>query len=242
MEDGRRGRGGRGPGGARPTRWRRRARAHAAAAHVGGPQAGGGPAAAARRGPGAGLARARGDGRRAERLARRVPRRPRGPTSGSAGGRPRHRDRPPEGEGGRADDGERAARGQDRATGGRPPFGPPEVEAMSRQVSPSTDKAYGVERVTRLWGVSRATIYRRRHGSDEAAPKRPGPLGAMSDEALVGEIRKLLPASPFHGEGRRELRARPRFAGVRTSRRRVLRLAREHGLPAHRRAGAPHGP
>ena len=113
---------------------------------------------------------------------------------------------------------------------------------MSRQVSPSTDKVYGVERVTRLWGVSRATVYRRRHGSDETAPKRPGPLGAMSDEALVGEIRKLLTASPFHGEGHRKLWARLRFAGIRTSRRRVLRLMREHGLLAHQRVGAPRGP
>jgi transposase InsO family protein len=36
--------------------------------------------------------------------------------------------------------------------------------------------------------------------------------------------------------------ARLRFAGVRTSRRRVLRLTREHGLLAHQRAGRPHGP
>ena len=39
---------------------------------------------------------------------------------------------------------------------------------MSRQVSPSTDKVYGLERVSRLWGVSRATIYRHRHRSEEA--------------------------------------------------------------------------
>ena len=38
---------------------------------------------------------------------------------------------------------------------------------MSRRVSPSTDKPYGIERVTRLWGVSRATVYRHRHGSGE---------------------------------------------------------------------------
>jgi len=64
----------------------------------------------------------------------------------------------------------------------------------------------------------------------------------MSDEALVGEIRGLLRDSPFHGEGHRKLRARLRFAGVRTSRRRVLRLAREHGLLAHQRPGRPRGP
>jgi putative transposase len=64
----------------------------------------------------------------------------------------------------------------------------------------------------------------------------------MADEDLVGEIRKLLEDSPFHGEGYRKLWARLRFAGIRTSRRRVLRLTREHGLLAHQRAGRPHGP
>ena len=112
---------------------------------------------------------------------------------------------------------------------------------MSRQVSPSADKMYGIERVTRLWGVSRATVYRHRHGSGETAHTRPGPLGAMSDDGLVQEIRKLLTASPFHGEGHRKLWARLRFAGIRTSRRRVLRLTREHGLLAHQRVGAPRG-
>ena len=30
---------------------------------------------------------------------------------------------------------------------------------MSRRVSPSTDQVYGLQRVTRIWGVSRATVY-----------------------------------------------------------------------------------
>ena len=64
----------------------------------------------------------------------------------------------------------------------------------------------------------------------------------MSDDGLVQEIGKLLTAGPFHGGGHREPWARPRLAGVRTSRRRVLRLTRERGLPARRRVGAPHGP
>jgi transposase InsO family protein len=64
----------------------------------------------------------------------------------------------------------------------------------------------------------------------------------MSDEALLEAIRRLLRDSPFHGEGHRKLWARLRFAGTRTSRRRVLRLTREHGLLAHQRAGRPHGP
>ena len=49
---------------------------------------------------------------------------------------------------------------------------------MSRQVSPSTAKAYGIERVTRLWGVSRATVYRHRRPIGGHRARRPGPLGA----------------------------------------------------------------
>ena len=45
---------------------------------------------------------------------------------------------------------------------------------MSRQVSPSTDQVYGLQRVTRIWGVSRATIYRHRHPGADSAPKSPG--------------------------------------------------------------------
>jgi putative transposase len=112
---------------------------------------------------------------------------------------------------------------------------------MSRRVSPSTDQVYGLQRVTRIWGVSRATIYRHRHRSEALERRRPGPLGAMADEDLAGEIRQLLQASPFHGEDYRKLWARLRFAGLRTSRRRVLRLMREHGLLAHQRAGRPRG-
>src|SRR3954470_16308789 len=101
-------------------------------------------------------------------------------------------------------------------------------------------RAHGLQRVARLWGVSRATVYRYRRPND-VERRRPGPTGPMSDDALVEAIRKLLTASPFHGEGHRKLWARLRFAGIRTSRRRVLRLTREHGLLAHQRVGAPHG-
>ena len=72
---------------------------------------------------------------------------------------------------------------------------------MSRQVSPSTGRVYGLERVARIWGVARATVYRHRHPLETGGGSRPGPRGAMSDEDLVAEIRQLLQASPFHGEG-----------------------------------------
>jgi transposase len=55
-----------------------------------------------------------------------------------------------------------------------------------------------------------------------APPGRRGPMGAMSDDDLTTAIRALLAASPFHGEGHRKVWARLRFAGPRTSLRRVL--------------------
>lgn len=113
---------------------------------------------------------------------------------------------------------------------------------MSREVSPSTDRSHGVLRVTRIWGTSRATLYRHRRCDDPGPRRRPGPLGPRPDEALVEAIRDLLADSPFHGEGHRKVWARLRFAGIRTSKRRVLRLMREHDLLAPSRVGRPHGP
>jgi transposase InsO family protein len=64
----------------------------------------------------------------------------------------------------------------------------------------------------------------------------------MADAALVEAIRAVLTASPFHGEGHRKVWVRLRVAGVRTSKRRVLRLMRENNLLAPTRAGVPRGP
>jgi len=44
------------------------------------------------------------------------------------------------------------------------------------------------------------------------------------------------------GEGYRKIWAKLRFRGIRTSKRRVLRLMRKHGLLAPYRTGSPHGP
>jgi putative transposase len=113
---------------------------------------------------------------------------------------------------------------------------------MSRQVSPSTNRSYGVLRVTRLCDASRATLYRHRRCDEPGPRRRPGPVGPMPDEALADAIRELLAGSQFRGEGYRKVWARLRFAGIRTSKRRVLRLMREHGLLAPSRIGRPHGP
>ena len=91
-----------------------------------------------------------------------------------------------------------------RATGGRRPFGPAEVDAMSGAHSISTRRAYGVQRVCRVWLCARSTVYARRQGTPPpAAGRRRGPGGAAPDDVLVTHIRRVLEASPFHGEGYR---------------------------------------
>ena len=57
----------------------------------------------------------------------------------------------------------------------------------------------------------------------------------MCDEELHALIVDDLDRSPFTGEGHRMVWARLRVSGVRVSRRRVLRLMREHGLMSPRR-------
>ena len=113
---------------------------------------------------------------------------------------------------------------------------------MSQTVSPSGARPYGVVRVCRIWRAARSTVYRHRAPSREAPPRRPGPVGAMPDATLVAAIRGVLAASPFHGEGHRKVRARLRHGGVRTSKRRVLRLMGAHDLLAPSRVGSPRGP
>src|SRR3954452_11730554 len=165
-------------------------------------------------------------------------------------GQPRHTvhrwrgagDRAAESQAGRDAARARVAGRQDRCPGGQPPFGPPEVAAMSRTVSPSSSRPYSLARVCRVWRASRATVYRHLSSSRPKVPRRPGPVGPMPDAALVEAIRAVLTASPFHGEGHRKVWARLGVAGLRTSKRRVLRLMREHDLLAPSRAGAPRGP
>ena len=112
---------------------------------------------------------------------------------------------------------------------------------MSAAASPVNGKPYGLAAVCRVWRVARSGVYRRR-APPATPPRRRGPTGALSDEALTAAIRAVLAASPFHGEGHRKVWARLRYAGTRTSLRRVLRLMREHDLLAPGRVGSPRGP
>src|SRR4051794_17410019 len=90
-------------------------------------------------------------------------------------------------------------------------------------------------------GASPAPLYRHRRAPAFEPPRHRGPIGPMADTELVAAIRAVLADSPFHGEGHRKVWARLRIRGVRTSRRRLLRLMRQHGLLAPSRAGSPSG-
>ncbi len=104
----------------------------------------------------------------------------------------------------------------------------------------STRRAYGVQRVCRVWHRARSSVYARRQAT--TSPCRRGPVGVAPDDVLVGHIGRMLEASPFHGEGYRKAWAKLRVEGIRTSQERVRRLMREHDLQAPHRVGHAHGP
>ena len=140
-------------------------------------------------------------------------------------------------------DGDRVAVCEGGPAGGQRPFGPAEVDAMSGAQSISTRRAYGVQRVCRVWHCARSSVYARRQATPSPAPcRRRGPVGAAPDDVLVAHVRRVLEASPFHGEGYRKVWAKLRVEGRRTSKERVRRLMREHDLQAPQRAGHAHGP
>ena len=114
---------------------------------------------------------------------------------------------------------------------------------MSRTLSPSTGRAYGVRLVLEEIDISRSTFYAARARRRESGvPGKRGPRTAWSDAELLERIRQVLADSPFVGEGHRKAWAQLRAAGVRTSKPRVLRLMREANLLAPTRAMRVLGP
>lgn len=117
---------------------------------------------------------------------------------------------------------------------------------MSQTASAGTGKSYGLERVCQVWEQARSTFYDRQERAQKAAeghkPGKRGPKPLVSDEELLERIRSDLAASPFRGEGHRKVWGRLRFGqGIRVSRKRVLRIMREHRLlsPHRGRQGEP---
>jgi putative transposase len=104
---------------------------------------------------------------------------------------------------------------------------------MRGAVSPSTHRRYPLTMICGMFRRARSSVYL------ALAPPRPpglpgkrGPKTRVSDAVVLAEIRAVLAASPFHGEGYRKIRARLAHRGVAVSGKRVLRLMRHHGLLA----------
>ena len=69
---------------------------------------------------------------------------------------------------------------------------------MSRTLSPSTGKPYGLARVAAAWDLSRSTYYARRHRRAHPIEfRKRGPRTPWSDEALTERIREQIATSPF---------------------------------------------
>ena len=107
---------------------------------------------------------------------------------------------------------------------------------MAKATSPTTGQPYGIKRVCQVWDVPRSSFYAAQASTSDTAvpappPARRGPKPAITDEALLAAIRRDLETSPWTGEGHRKVWARLRVRdGIRVSRKRLLRLMREHAL------------
>ncbi|MGH9072135.1 MAG: IS3 family transposase [Acidimicrobiales bacterium] len=124
------------------------------------------------------------------------------------------------------------------------PFVVAEAESVAETVSPSAGRSYGLARVCRVLELSRSTVYLAKQRSVIPLPARGkrGPKTAFSDPQLTELIQGVLAASPWLGEGYREVWAQLRAREIRTGKARVLRLMREAGLLAPTRSGRAHGP
>jgi transposase InsO family protein len=105
---------------------------------------------------------------------------------------------------------------------------------MSRAVSASAGIPYCLVRVCRAWEIPRSTVYFRRTRATKSLspPKKRGPKPRISDKDLVDKIQEVLEETHWTGEGYRKVWARLRFKAICVSRKRVLRLMREHSLLA----------
>src|SRR5919108_3571004 len=113
---------------------------------------------------------------------------------------------------------------------------------MRRGVSPGTGRHYPLRLICAVYRVARSSAYAggRPQPSTRSRQKR-GPHTRWSDAEVIDEIRMVLAACPFHGEGYRKVRARLAHRGLHLGGKRVLRLMRTHGLLAPRRLGPPNG-
>jgi len=110
---------------------------------------------------------------------------------------------------------------------------------MSRTVSASSNKAYGVARVVVIWDLPRSSFYAARHRErNPREPRKRGPK-VLSDAELLSAIRAVLDEAVFTGEGYRKVWARLRHKGIRTAKERVNRIMRENQLLSPHRQPLP---
>jgi len=112
---------------------------------------------------------------------------------------------------------------------------------MKQERSPGTGRRYPLTMICPIYRLARSSVYATFPGVSRGPTGKRGPKTRVSDAELVEEIRAVLAACPFHGEGYRKVRARLAHRGRAVSGKRVLRLMRAHGLLAPRRLGPPNG-
>jgi hypothetical protein len=116
-----------------------------------------------------------------------------------------------------------------------------ETQGMSRQRSAGTGRRFPLTMICTICRLARSSVYAAALAPLLGPPGKRGPKTRVSDGELVEEIRAVLAACPFHGEGYRKVRARLAHRGRAVGGTRVLRRMRTHGLLAPRRLGPPNG-
>ena len=118
----------------------------------------------------------------------------------------------------RAADGDRVTVCEVDQLEGQRPFGPAEVDAMSGAQAISTRRRMACSGSAACGTGGPLQRVCEASGDPVPAPcRRRGPVGAAPDELLVAHVRRVLEASPFHGEGYRKVWAKLRVEGRRTS-------------------------
>ena len=115
----------------------------------------------------------------------------------------------------RAADGERVTVREGGPAGGGRPFGPAEVEAMRGAHSISTRRAYGLQRICRVWHCARSSVYARRQATTSQVPcrrrpgRRPGRPHSPGARSVALSWRRVP-----EGLGEAPGRGNPHFAGT----------------------------